>query len=64
MKTFWFGRDCLGNTSHAMTVEGTCYQNIYAEAPRAFYNEQTGEHGRVEREADGELHFHAEAGAS
>jgi hypothetical protein len=65
-QTRWFGSDCLGNTPHAVTVEGTCIQDIYEPAGWNFYNQETGQTGIVEEGDDGELHFytpdeHAEA---
>lgn len=56
-KTYRFGSDCLGNTPHAMTIEGECIQDIYEPAHSAYYNQRTGEVGRVETGTDGELHF-------
>lgn len=61
MKTRWFGNDCIGNTPHALTVEGVCIQDIYAPEGRRFYNQDTRQHGSVARGEDGELHFFAAA---
>jgi hypothetical protein len=57
MKTYRFGNDCLGNTPHAVTMEGTCYQDIYAQKDKAYYNTQTEQCGSVYKGEDGELHF-------
>lgn len=56
-KTYRFGNDCLGNAPHAVTIEGTCIQDIYEPADRAYYNQATGQKGRVQTGDDGELHF-------
>jgi len=56
-KTYRFGSDCLGNTPHAVTIEGTCIQDIYEPTERAYYNQKTGERGRVIVGDDQELHF-------
>lgn len=55
-RTFRFGNDCLGNTPHAVTIEGTCYQDIYRSKDR-FYCQELATWGRVEMGTDGELHF-------
>lgn len=57
MKTYRFGQDCAGNTPHAVTMEGTCYQDIYKPRGRAYYNANTEQYGSVYQGADGELHF-------
>jgi hypothetical protein len=57
LRTRYFGYDCLGNTPHAITVEGVCISNIYEEPRTRYYNQTTRENGAVERGSDGELHF-------
>ena len=56
-KTRYFGHDCLGNTPHAVTIEGVCICDIYDEPGKQYYNQATGERGDVIRGVDGELHF-------
>ena len=58
-KTRWFGHDCLGNTPHAITIEGVCIRDIYEPQGRQFFNQSTGERGVVRVGEDGELHFAA-----
>jgi hypothetical protein len=55
--TRYFGHDCMGNTPHAVTIEGTCIADIYRDAGERYYNQDTGERGFVALGADGELHF-------
>lgn len=57
MNTYWFGHDCMGNTPHAVTVEGVCIADIYRDAGERFYNQTTGARGTVARGDDGALHF-------
>jgi hypothetical protein len=56
-RTYFFGNDCLGNTSHAVTIEGVCIGDIYEPQATRHYNQSTKEHGVVFRGDDGELHF-------
>lgn len=55
--TRWFGNDCLGNTPHAVTMEGVCIWDMYAPKGQQYYNQKTGQVGNVYKGADGELHF-------
>lgn len=57
-KTHYFGSDCMGNTPHAVTMEGTCVCDIYETQGRRYYNQATGERGEVRKGDDGELHFY------
>lgn len=60
-KTRYFGHDCLGNTPHAVTIEGVCICDIYEPQGRQYFNQQTGQVGAVRRADDGELHFYPAA---
>lgn len=57
-QTYYFGNDCMGNTPHAVTVEGTCICDIYEPVATRYYNQSTGERGAIRKGEDGELHFH------
>lgn len=58
MKTYYFGVDCFGFTLHAVTVEGICIYNMYAQPLEAqYFNQKTKTRGDVQRGKDGELHF-------
>ena len=58
-RTRYFGHDCLGNTPHAVTIEGVCVADIYRDPQERYYNQTTGERGSVAVGDDGELHFAA-----
>lgn len=56
--TRWFGFDCMGNTPHAITIEGICIRDIYRPVGEQFLNQSTGERGHVYTGTeDRELHF-------
>lgn len=55
--TRWFGHDCMGNSPHAVTVEGVCIADIYRDASERYYNPTTGARGTVAVSDDGALHF-------